>query len=77
MTHKLVLVKQTEECVEWKCPACERHIRLELNGGGLTVLRPGDQLTNHGAATTAPGFTFNGTSVETADDSIEARSSMH
>ena len=65
MTHRLILVKQTDEFVEWECPACARHIRVELRGGGLTILKPGDRFAIH-SATTVPGMDFD-VSVETTD----------
>ena len=65
MSHKLVLVKQTEEIVEWECPVCERHIRVEKTGGGLRILKPGDQSVVH-SATTMPGLNF-GVSLDTVD----------
>ena len=76
MTHKLVLVKHTKEFAEWECPVCQRHIRLGLNGGGLKILKPGDQLINHGSATTWPGLNLNNASVD-MDDPVEALSPVH
>jgi hypothetical protein len=64
MTHKLVLIRQTEAFVEWECPACNRHMRLALGEGGLEILNPGDQEVNHGTATTVPGFYLHSASAE-------------
>jgi len=64
MTHKLVLIRQTADFAEWKCPVCERHIRLGSAGSGLTILNPGDQEVNHGSATTVPELTVGNASVE-------------
>ena len=76
MTHKLVLVKQTENSAEWECPVCERRIRLGLDGSGLKILKPGEQLINHGSATTQPGLSVKIGAVETAD-SEEIPSNLH
>lgn len=64
MQHKFVLIRQTDEFAEWECPACERHVRLGFNGEGLKILNPGDQLIDHGSATTVPGLSFRNTLLE-------------
>lgn len=64
MKHKLVLTRQTDTFAEWKCPECDRHIRLGSKGDGLKILNPGDQEVNHGSATTVPWLDFSETSVD-------------
>ena len=63
MAHKLVLTLQTENSAEWKCPECDRHIRLGSDGSGLKILNPGDQEVNHGSATTVPELNIGTASV--------------
>jgi len=65
MQHKLELIRQTKDLVEWECPVCQRHIRLGSNGGGLKILNRGDQEVNHGSATTVPGLRLGQPTIET------------
>ena len=64
MQHKLVLVQQSKHEAEWQCPVCERHVRLNSKNRGIEILHPGDQLVNHGSASTVPGFDFGQPAVE-------------
>ena len=63
MKHKLVLTRQTEAFSEWKCPECERHIRLGSRGGELKILNPGDQEVNHGSAASVPWLELGDASI--------------
>ena len=64
MTHKLVLVRQTEVLTEWKCPECDRHIRLGSDGSGLKILNPGDAEVNHGSASSVSWMDMGDASVQ-------------
>lgn len=76
MQHKYILIRQTEECAEWECPACERHVRLRFNGRGLEIVNRGDQWADHGSATTGPGLHLEGASVK-APDFAETTPTLH
>lgn len=66
MKHKFVLARKTSEFAEWECPKCSRYVRLGSDGSGLTILNPGDQSANHGAATTFAGLELGGASVDSS-----------
>jgi hypothetical protein len=65
--HRFVLSLRTEDLAEWKCPRCNRHVRLDLRSRRLIIIEPGDQLVNHGGASIGRGVTLCG--------SVDARSS--
>ncbi len=64
MQHKLELILQTEAHVEWECPVCQRHIQMNAKGGGLKILNPGDQMVNHGSASTTPELSLDQAIIE-------------
>ncbi len=59
MEHKLVLTKETKAFVEWRCPACQRHVRASF-GGELELLHAGDASVNHGSASNFEGLQMDG-----------------
>ena len=64
--HRFVLSLRTEDLAEWKCPRCNRHVRLDLRSKRLIIIERGDQLVNHGGASIGRGVTLRG--------SVDARS---
>ena len=43
--HKMDLIKQTDNCYEWECPVCDRHIKIRP--GEVEVINSGDQSIQH------------------------------
>ena len=64
MEHKLILRHQTEKSSEWECPVCQRQVRLFSKGGGFEILKPGDQLANHGSICTVPELNLSQPAVD-------------
>ena len=58
--HRFVLSLRTEDFAEWKCPRCNRHVRLDLRSKRLIIIERGDQLVNHGGASIGRGVTLRG-----------------
>ena len=44
--HAIVLVGQSQEFVEWRCPTCGRHVQV-AHAGGINIITPGDPTAVH------------------------------
>ena len=48
--HAIVVVRQSQELVEWRCPTCGRHVQV-AHAGRLSILDPGDPTVLHRGST--------------------------